>query len=274
MKTTNLIEEFLKEYENSEIIFTRKLDKNKYSTQMINYWRTHDHLKSVSHGIVCSPDKTSLCTEKCIADFDEQMGHGIRISAGSALALYGYKVPELPENAIVINLGEKFNNVPQWSNISELSRPIYTYRTNLFPDPETKFIDFDGKKIPVSSKEEAIMECIMLASTKCYRYLDVYKIFEQIDDLRVDVLQRLLETMSNKKVKRMFLFMSENLAKPWFDKLNLDKISLGKGIYVTEQRGRLVKKYNLIVPHCIFDGGEFDKNLGKYGMRRMKSRNS
>ena len=272
MRTSNLIENLLNEYATSEIIFTRKLDKEKYSTQMINYWRTHGRLKSVTHGIVCRPDKTILSTEKCIADFDAQMGHGIRISAGSALSLYGYKTPELPENAIVVNLGEKFNNVPQWSSISELSRPIYMYRTNLFPDPETKNIDFDGTQIPVSSPEEAIMECILLASTKCYTYDDVYKVFEQMNDLRADVLQRLLETMSNKKVKRIFLFMSENLNKPWFEKLNIDKIALGKGIYIAGQNGRLIKKYNLIVPRSIFDGGEFDKNSSKYGMRKTKSK--
>lgn len=272
MKTTNLIEEFLNEYKDSEIIFTRKLDKSKYSTQMINYWRNQGQLKSVIHGIVCHPDKEKLCTEKCIADFDKQMGHHIRISGGSALALWGYKVPELPENALVVNLGEGFNNVPQWSGIGELTRPIYMYRTNLFPDPDTKMLDFDGVKVPVSSPEEAIMECILLASTKCYTYDDAYKMLNQMEDLRPDVLQRLLETMSNKKVKRLFLFMSENLGKPWFNELKLDKISLGKGIYLAAQKGRLIKKYNLIVPRSIFDGGQFDKNLVKYGMRNTRSK--
>lgn len=268
MKVNKSVEELLKEYESNEVIFIRGLDKKKYSPQKINYWRKQGCLKSVCHGIICAPDKDSINTERCIADFVRQFGYSIRISASSALALYGYKVPALQDNALVVSMGEHFNNVPEWVSSRMLNRPIYMFRTNLFPMPETKMIEHNGAKLPVSSLEEALMECIMLASTKCYHYDDVYTVFKQVDDLRANVVQRLLETMTNKKAKRMFLFMSENLDKPWFSKLNLEKIQLGKGVYAAAKRGRLVSKYHLIVPKSIYANGEFEKNPEKCGLKK------
>ena len=272
MKNQKSIDELFSEYESSEVIFVRALDKKKYSLQTINYWRKQGQLKSVCHGIVCAPEKYSLDTECCIADFVSQLGHGIRIGAASALAIYGYKVPKLPDDALVVSLGEHFNNIPAWTSASMLDRPVYMFRTNLFPVPETRMVEHNGILVPVSSPEEALMECIMLAATRCYRYEDIYAVLRQMKNIRVDVIQRLLETMTNKKAKRMFLFMAENLGKTWFKSLDLTRIRLGRGIYVAAKHGRLVNKYHIIVPQSIYDDGEFDRNPEKYGIRRRKKK--
>lgn len=51
-----------------------------------------------------------------------------------------------------------------------------------------------------------------------------------LQTLRPEVVQSLLEKCTSVKVKRVFLYLSEKIELPYFKKLNLKKIDMGKGI--------------------------------------------
>ena len=67
--------------------------------------------------------------------------------------------------------------------------------------------------------------------------MDLYYIMEQLTTLRPSVLQLLLETTDNLKVKRMFLYMAEKAGHYWFDSLKPDKLNLGTGKHKLVESG-------------------------------------
>lgn len=69
------------------------------------------------------------------------------------------------------------------------------------------------------------MECMLLAPDR-YGYMDLYYIMEQLTSLRADVVQTLLETIKNLRVKRMFLYMAEKDGHYWFEMQDMMKIDI------------------------------------------------
>ena len=73
-------------------------------------------------------------------------------------------------------------------------------------------------------------------------------IMENLVTLRPDVVQGLLAACRSVKVKRLFLYMAERQEHPWLSKLDLSKISLGKGKRMIIPNGRFDAKYQITVP--------------------------
>ena len=92
--------------------------------------------------------------------------------------------------------------------------------------PQTSKIQVEGVDLLVSSPEQAFMECLLLSPAH-YSYMDLYYIMEQLTSLRAYIVQTLLETVKNLRVKRMFLYMAEKAGHYWYDMLEMDKIDIG-----------------------------------------------
>ena len=71
---------------------------------------------------------------------------------------------------------------------------------------------------------------------------------ESLLSLRHGHLQTLLETCSSIKAKRLFLYFADTFNMPWFQKLDIKKIGLGKGKRQVAANGILNKKYQITVP--------------------------
>ncbi len=61
--------------------------------------------------------------------------------------------------------------------------------TDTFPEPQVTTIVKDGVDLPVSTPEQAFLECLLLAPQQ-YSYMDLYYIMEQLTTLRPEMLQR------------------------------------------------------------------------------------
>lgn len=118
--------------------------------------------------------------------------------------------------------------------------------------PQTEMVRIDGADVRVSSPELAFMECLLLAPTQ-YDYMDLYYIMEQLTSLRVDVVQNLLESVKNIRVKRLFLYMAEKAGHYWFDMLNFEKINLGTFKLQIVPNGVYIKKYRITIPKNLND---------------------
>lgn len=81
-----------------------------------------------------------------------------------------------------------------------------------------------------------------------YSYDEALELFEAMPDLRSGVVQNLLETCTSMKVKRLFLHFADRFQHPWFRKLKLGKIDLGRGNRVVFKDGMLDPKYLVTVP--------------------------
>ena len=71
---------------------------------------------------------------------------------------------------------------------------------------------------------------------------------EALLSLRSGHLQALLEICSSIKAKRLFLYFADTYNMPWFQKLDVNNIDLGKGKRQVAANGILNKKYQITVP--------------------------
>lgn len=92
------------------------------------------------------------------------------------------------------------------------------------------------------------MECLLLVPSQ-YDYMDLYYIMEQLNSLRPEVVQRLLEEGNNLRVKRMFLYMAEKAGYYWYEMLNVDKIDLGTSKLQLTNNGTYINQYKITVPY-------------------------
>ncbi len=78
--------------------------------------------------------------------------------------------------------------------------------------------------------------------------MDLFYMMEQLTTLRPEMLQQLLETTKNLKVKRMFLYMAEKAGHYWFEALDTSKIGLGTSKLQLSKNGIYISKYKITVP--------------------------
>ncbi len=100
--------------------------------------------------------------------------------------------------------------------------------------------------IKISSPERAAMEMLHLLPFK-QSFEEALQIMENLTTLRPKILQPLLENCSSVKVKRLFLYMAEYHKHPWFKKLDLSSVDLGKGKREIVKNGTLDSKYLITV---------------------------
>ncbi len=86
-----------------------------------------------------------------------------------------------------------------------------------------------------------------------YSYMDLYYAMEQLTTLRPEVVQHLLETIDNKRVKRMFLYMAEKAGHYWFEELQPEKIDLGTCKMQLATNGKFNAKYKMTIPKELED---------------------
>ena len=94
--------------------------------------------------------------------------------------------------------------------------------------------------------ERSVLEMLYLAPDK-NSLKEIYQLMEMLNVLKPKLMQELLENCSSIKVKRLFLYIAEKLDYPWFKKIDISKIDLGKGKRVIEKGGKLDKKYNIVI---------------------------
>ena len=104
----------------------------------------------------------------------------------------------------------------------------------------------------ISTPEQAFMECLLL-SPRQYNYMDLYYVMEQLTTLRSEVVQSVLETTKNYKMKRLFLYMAEKANHYWFEELDLSKINLGTTKLQLVKSGVYLSKYKMTIPKELND---------------------
>lgn len=100
--------------------------------------------------------------------------------------------------------------------------------------------------IKIPTLERSILEMLYLVPEKI-TLNEAYQIIETITTVKPKEFEILLEECSSVKVKRLFLYMADEVNFNWFKRLNLTKINLGKGVREITKGGKYNKKYNIII---------------------------
>lgn len=73
-------------------------------------------------------------------------------------------------------------------------------------------------------------------------------LFEGLITLQPKVVSQLLRACSSVKVKRLFMVLAELNSHPWFKRVNLSDVELGKGKRSLVPGGYFHPEYNITVP--------------------------
>jgi hypothetical protein len=233
------------------LLFSAWLKNNDYSDKLVEGYRKSGWLSALSRGVMYrAGDK--LRSFEMLDSYNVQLKKNLRIAALSALELWGFN-HFVPMGKPVLMIGHPTKEtIPNWLKNGNFDYSMRFFSTETFKTPQTVVSNTDYPHLQTSTPEQAFLECLLLAP-KQYSYMDLFYIMEQLTTLRPSVLQGLLETTDNLKVKRMFLYMAEKAGHDWFLSLDADKIELGTAKHKLVEGGAYVPKYKITVPKELYD---------------------
>ena len=184
-----------------------------------------------------------------LAAYNTQLGKQCVIGAYTALELRGYSHYLSMGKPKAFLYTNSSNRIPLWMLKTEWDMTIKSVVTSFLGDDMTGVepMAVGTDTLLVSTPERAILECLNLSDASS-NLLDIYYIMESLTTLRPKLLQTLLERCTSQKVKRLFLYMAEKAAHPWYKALQTDKIDLGDYRMMIAPKGKYIKKYNMTIP--------------------------
>ena len=251
LSNANKINKLLAEGIPNGLYFSEWLGANGYSPQLLQQYRNTGWLEMLNRGVYYRAGE-QLSAYAAVASCSKQTQSHLRLAAHSALELHGvmHFVPMgKPRAMVTTNQRHKM----LWLQSDLFDRDFHYFFTPQLPNEEAEMWIDHGLQLPASSQELAILECLYLAP-KWYSYMDVFYLMEMLSTLRPNLLQQLLERTTSYRVKRMFLYMAEKVAYPWWKKLDISRIDLGTGtMQLTEDGGAYISKYKITIPQELKD---------------------
>ncbi len=245
LELQNKINQLLMSGIKNGLFFSEWLKKNGYSDQLVSRYRQSGWLTSLSKGVMYRTGDT-LSAYAALYCYNVQLGKYVRIAAHSALELFGFN-HYVPMGKPILIVSSDKRGLPEWMFGDFFDRTLKPFSTKMFSKVQTSKVQIEGLNLLVSSPEQAFMECLLLAPTQ-YNYMDLYYVMEQLTSLRAEVVQDLLESAKNIRVKRMFLYMAEKAGHYWFDMLDIEKIDIGTSKLQLAEKGTYISKYKITIP--------------------------
>lgn len=222
------------------------LDKEGYSYGLQQRYRESRWLESIGTGAMIRVGE-KVGFEGGIYALQQQSGLSIHPAGKTALALSG-KAHYLEMNTKRITLfGGSGEKLPKWFENYDWGMKVEYHQTSLLPkEAGLTEIEVKSFSIQVSDPIRAVMECLYLAVDK-ESLMECYELMENLNNVRPDRVQALLEACRSVKVKRLFLYLSEKAGHKWFNYLDLEKIDTGSGKRSFIKQGVFIAKYQITV---------------------------
>ncbi|MHC4872035.1 MAG: type IV toxin-antitoxin system AbiEi family antitoxin domain-containing protein [Planctomycetota bacterium] len=246
----NKINKLLKNISKDSIVIQSWLNKQGISRQLAYRYLKSGWLERVGRGAY----KRAGDNPKWFSGLNAlqwQLNYKVFAGAHTALNLKGfghYLALGKEENIYLFGNGKQ--NLASWFLQQDWKVNIHYFCPNLFHKYLKRSytsIEAEGLPIFISSPERAILEVFYLADNN--EDIDYsLQLMEGLSTLRPDLVQELLENCRHIKVKRLFLWAAETVGHSWFEQLNIDNISLGKGKRMAYKCGKLHPQYLITVP--------------------------
>ena len=180
-----------------------------------------------------------------------QLDKTVHVGGQTALELQGLShfVPIRLQRKVLL-ISDLQERLPTWFQNHHWNVDIEHRCLSLFEQVPAKSVtelDCGGFKITMSGRERALMEQMRLVISN-NDLEQVSLLMEGFTTARPAVVQELLENCRSIKVKRLFLWNSEEAGHDWFNRLDLSRIDLGKGKRQIYSGGRYDSKYMITVP--------------------------
>jgi hypothetical protein len=179
-----------------------------------------------------------------------QLGLGVHPGGRTALELkgLGHYLSQGPSRVLLF--GRRGERLPQWFGDHDWEQRIHYQATTFLPPPTSEYLSEHQHgqfTVKISCRELAALELLYHVPRR-QGFDEAMLLMENLATLRPQVVQALLQDCRSVKVKRLFLYMAEKAGHPWFGKLEIPSIDLGRGKRVIIKGGTLDKKYGITVP--------------------------
>ncbi len=210
-------------------------------------------LVRISKGVYALRGKTPTLMN-AIAAYNHQLDKHCVVGAYTALEYRGYSHYLSLGKPAAYLFTDRFNRLPAWITLREWDMTVRYMTTSFLGDDlnGVEEIVIGDDALMLSSPERAFLECLNLPDAAA-SLLDLYYIIEGLTTLRPRLMQQLLEACTSQKVKRLFLYMAEKAAHPWFKALRPDLIETGASRLMVSPTGKYVSKYNMTIPKELAD---------------------
>lgn len=228
------------------VILISWLQEQGYSRDLINRYKRSGWFRSIGNGaLVRSDDEVDIYG--ALFALQQQGNRQIHIGGRSALSLLGQsQYIEMNPQYLVLFGSKKY--LPCWFKKYEWGiKTNYHFTTFLSPNLGITSISHKGFSVHISNGIRGLMECLFLAPDH-QEISECYEIMENLNNVRPEKVQELLQNCSSIKVKRLFLSLAENIGHEWFHYIDTSKIDLGKGKRSFVKGGIFDKKYLITVP--------------------------
>lgn len=210
------------------IMLASWLEANGFSHDLQQRYRKSGWLESVGVGAFKRPNETVNC-QGALYSLQKQANLPAYIGGPTALSMLGFS-HYIRTGAETVYLFSQLNTrLPAWFKKHSWNEAVNHVKTSFLPEAIGRY-EYQETQFPlmIASAERAIFECLYLTPEKL-DIMEVYQIMSGLVNLRPGFLQKLLETCSSVKVKRLFLYMAKRANHQWFHFLDLSSINLGKG---------------------------------------------
>ena len=222
------------------------------SKNLQNYYLKSGWLESIGRGAYKRPGD-DIEWKGALSAIQNQTNTKVHVGGLTALELQGFShYLRMSKNTLQLFSPLK-TKLPKWFAEYEWKLDIEHHLTSYLPS-ESGIMEFetDQFKINVSTPERAILECLLLAPQKM-DLVECYHILEGLVNLKPKLLNELLVSCDSVKVRRLFLYLAHKTNHQWVHYLEPEKIDLGKGNRMLEERGVYIPKYLLSVPKELAD---------------------
>ncbi len=244
------INQVLKEWPKNTVATQAWLSDLDVSSKLANWYVGSGWLDRIGKGVYTRPGD-QVEWQGGVYTLQKQLGFEVHVGGVTALELLGLShfIP-LGHKRSVFLISNRKERLPKWFLEYRWNADIDHRRMTLFDGDHPKsFSEYDcgGFQITISGRERALMEQMRIAESNSDFEL-AYLLMEGLTTARPDVVQELLDNCRSIKVKRMFLWCSETASHEWFKRLDLSRITLGKGKRQLFTGGKYDNKYMITVP--------------------------
>lgn len=243
------INQLIKEWPKGTVMTLGHLQQKGIDRELVKRYKSSGWLDAVGRGAYkLSDDDISL--EGAVYALQHQRMKNIRIGARTALELKGYGHYISVKQRTVYLFSMVNEHLPLWFKRNDWGVDYMFKAINLFPyefDLPVEKYQFKDFSIFISAPELAVFE-MLYHIPKYQGFKEAVQVMESLTTLRPQILQLLLENCQSVKVKRVFLYIADQIRHAWQKKLSTKKIYLGSGKRQIEKNGVLDRKYLITVP--------------------------
>ncbi len=246
----NILNRLLQAWPHGSVVVSSWLKSQGVYQQLVHEYEKNGWIRSVGRGAYVRAGDV-FDWKGGLNAVQNQLGLPVHIADKTALQLQGYAhfLP-LGTGGILSLFAQPGTRLPTWFKQYDWGASIRYTTANLFSsntDIGLTHKSLGSFSIKLSTPERAMMELLYLVPDR-ESFEEAGLLMEGLATLRPDLVQILLEQCASVKVKRLFLYLSEQSGHPWLEDINTARINMGKGKRVIYKGGRLDAKYGITVP--------------------------